>query len=204
MQIPSNLMVTRVRPSIYLPFCCLAWSIVAVCHIFVQNYTGLLVVRILLGICDAPFWIGATHVLSSWYTKSELVSRMSVVLASLLVAFVVISPVSAGIMENLENRNGWLGWRWLYLISGLAGLAPAIFGILTLPDYPDSSNRRFWLSESEQELAKRRIKADRVAEEEVKKQKVWSGLKDAARDIRTWIFVSYFAPTLDFHTKVYL
>lgn len=185
LQIPSNLLVTRVRPSIYLPLCCIAWSTVAVGHVFIRNYTGLLVARILLGVCDAPFWVGAIHVPSSWYLKNELVTRTSVLLASLIVAFVAISPMSAGIMEGLEGYNGWRDWRWLFLVFGLSGFIPAIIGVLTLPDYPDSHKRRFWLSEAEQALARKRMKEDKVEEGEIKQQQLWNGLKDAMKDIRT-------------------
>jgi hypothetical protein len=58
MQIPSNMLLTRLRPSLYLPFWVLVWSIVSASTGAVQNYYQLVAVRILLGISEAPFFPG--------------------------------------------------------------------------------------------------------------------------------------------------
>lgn len=52
-EVPSNMVLKRWRPSMWLPIIMLAWGGVMVGMGFVQNYTGLLVARVFLGITEA-------------------------------------------------------------------------------------------------------------------------------------------------------
>lgn len=120
-------------------------------------------------------------------------------MGALVVAFVVLFPISAAIMEALEGKGGWRGWRWLYLVFGTSGVGASLVGWTMLPDYPNgvggrNGRRRFWLSEGELEVARSRIEEDRVGEMRVERRRIWSGLKEALRDKRTWIFVSLPVP----------
>lgn len=76
MQIPSNMILTRVRPSLYLPIWACVWSIISAATASVNNFGQLIAVRILLGIAEAPFFPGVFYLLSCWYTKHELGLRM--------------------------------------------------------------------------------------------------------------------------------
>ncbi|PTD06197.1 putative transporter [Fusarium culmorum] len=74
-QLPSNMILTRVRPSIYLPSCVIVWSCVSAATAGVTSFSGLIAVRFVLGIVEAPFFPGAFFMLSSWYTRKELALR---------------------------------------------------------------------------------------------------------------------------------
>jgi MFS family permease len=60
MQIPSNLIMSskKVRPSVWMSSWMLAWAAVSACTGAVKDYNQLVVVRVLLGICEAPFYPG--------------------------------------------------------------------------------------------------------------------------------------------------
>lgn len=60
MQIPSNLIMSskKVRPSVWMSSWMLAWAAVSACTGAVENYNHLVIVRVLLGICEAPFYPG--------------------------------------------------------------------------------------------------------------------------------------------------
>lgn len=49
MQLPSNMLITRVRPSIYLAAATTVWGIVSTCNAATHSFTGLVVVRFFLG-----------------------------------------------------------------------------------------------------------------------------------------------------------
>lgn len=49
-----------VRPSLYLPACAIVWSGVSAATAGVKNYQGLIAVRVLLGICEAPLLPGVS------------------------------------------------------------------------------------------------------------------------------------------------
>ena len=66
MQIPSNMMITRIKPARYMSAWMLVWAVVSGCTGAVQNYAGLVVCRFFLGITESPFYPGAIYVLSIW------------------------------------------------------------------------------------------------------------------------------------------
>lgn len=66
MQLPSNMIITRVRPSIYLPCCAAVWSCISAATAGTHNFSGLIAIRFFLGIVEAPFFPGAFHIMSSW------------------------------------------------------------------------------------------------------------------------------------------
>ncbi|KAK0108158.1 hypothetical protein ONS95_002980 [Cadophora gregata] len=77
MQLPSNLLITRVRPSIYLGLVMTLWGIVSAAQAGTKSFGGLLACRIMLGVTEAPFFPGAIMLMSSWYTREELAHRIS-------------------------------------------------------------------------------------------------------------------------------
>jgi len=56
MQIPSNLFLTQIRPSLYLPFVMAAWSVLSLVTGFVKNAAGLYATRFFLGFVEAAFY----------------------------------------------------------------------------------------------------------------------------------------------------
>lgn len=61
-QLPSNMILTRVRPSIYLPCCVALWSCISASTAGVKNFGGLMAVRFVLGIAEAPFFPGVSPI----------------------------------------------------------------------------------------------------------------------------------------------
>lgn len=77
-EIPSNLILTRVRPSLYLSGLCILWGGVAACMAATSNYKQLAGVRFCLGVVEAGFAPGVAFYLSSWYRRYELASRFAI------------------------------------------------------------------------------------------------------------------------------
>lgn len=51
-EIPSNLVLKKVSPRIWLPLLTVAWGIITMCLGFVQNFAGFIAVRALLGAAE--------------------------------------------------------------------------------------------------------------------------------------------------------
>jgi MFS family permease len=70
--------LTRTKPSYYMGACMALWAIVsgltAVCHDFV----GLLLVRFFLGVTEAPYYPGAVYLLSIFYNRKEIATRIAI------------------------------------------------------------------------------------------------------------------------------
>jgi hypothetical protein len=57
-EVPSNLLLKKLRPSIWLPTIMVAWGVVMTLMGIVQSYEGLLVARIFLGVTEAGLFPG--------------------------------------------------------------------------------------------------------------------------------------------------
>lgn len=77
MQLPSNLLITRLPPSIYLSVAATIWGVVSTCNGAVHSFGQLIAVRLVLGFVECPFFPGAIFLMSSWYTRAELTKRIS-------------------------------------------------------------------------------------------------------------------------------
>lgn len=190
MQLPSNMLLTRVRPSVFLPICICAWSCVSAATAAVHNFGGLVAVRFFLGICEAPFFPGAFYLLSCWYTKKELALRTAVLYSGLVLATAFSGLLAAGIFSGLSGALGLSGWHWLFIIEGAASLVAGLLAFFMLPDFPesDTGSTKWLLSNEERELAVERILRDQVSNQE-SDHSVFYGLKLTVKDYRVWVFV---------------
>lgn len=53
LQIPSNMIITRVRPSLYLPSCMIIWGLVSGMASVIHDFKGLVIIRFFLGFVEA-------------------------------------------------------------------------------------------------------------------------------------------------------
>lgn len=75
-QVPSNMILSKVRPSWYLSGCMVIWGIISGCAGAVNGFGGLVAVRFLLGFAEAPFFVGCAFLFSGWYKRNELGFRL--------------------------------------------------------------------------------------------------------------------------------
>lgn len=61
MQIPSNMLITRIKPGIYMSSWMLIWAVVSACTGLVQNYAGMVACRFMLGVTEAPVRINGVY-----------------------------------------------------------------------------------------------------------------------------------------------
>ncbi|KAI6353212.1 hypothetical protein MCOR25_009108 [Pyricularia grisea] len=194
MQLPSNMLLTLVRPSIYIPFWTSLWSIVSASTASANTFSHLVVIRFFLGFVEAPFSPGAIYLMTCWYPRRELALRISIFLTGLPIATAFSGLIAAGVLARLEGARGIAGWQWLFIVEGAGSFVFALTSLLLLPDFPDQKRRRWslvrWLvTERERRVAEERIRRDRVSLPVAEEKGVFYGLKLAVFDVRTWIFV---------------
>ncbi|KAH7357430.1 major facilitator superfamily domain-containing protein [Pyrenochaeta sp. MPI-SDFR-AT-0127] len=182
-QIPSNMILTRVRPSYYLSFWMAIWAIVSALTAMAKNYHGLLLARLFLGLTEAPYYPGALYLLSTFYTRKEVATRISILYTGNILATAFAGLIAAGVFSGLDKRAGLAGWQWLFILQGAVTFVVAIGAVFTLPDEPLTTK---WLTPEERQLA-----SDRIARETVGKRgksSTFAGLKEAMSDYRVWLF----------------
>ena len=57
--VPANMLLTRIRPSLFLCCIMMCWAVVSLATAFAKNFTGLLLTRFFLGVLEAPYYPGA-------------------------------------------------------------------------------------------------------------------------------------------------
>lgn len=191
MQLPSNMILTKVRPSLYIPLWVCVWSVVSGATAGTNSFGGLIGVRIVLGVCEAPFFPGVFYLLSCWYTKKELALRYAVLYSGLVLATATSGLLAAAMFAGMDGTAGLPGWRWLFIIEGAVSFVLGAIAPVLLPDLPgqNSGSVRWLFSEEEQRLAVDRMARDAVSNQE-DNASLRHGLKLAVMDIRMWIFVS--------------
>ncbi|KAM0334509.1 hypothetical protein ACHAQA_001538 [Verticillium albo-atrum] len=183
-QIPSNMILTRVRPSWYMGGFMMAWAVVSCLTALVKDYTGLILTRFFLGVVEAPYYPGALYMLSIFYTRKELATRISILYSGNILATAFAGLIAAGVFEGLDDVAGLAGWRWLFILQGGVTLIVAFVACFTLPDEPLNTR---WLTPEERQLAHDRIARDTV--DQKLQSNPWSGLKEAIVDPRVWVFI---------------
>ncbi|KAG9520683.1 MFS general substrate transporter, partial [Aureobasidium melanogenum] len=207
MQLPSTILMTKLRPSIFLPCCIILWAIVSGCTAAASSPGSLLAIRFCLGLVEAPFFPGAIYFLSCWYTKKELGIRMALLICGLLLSNAFAGLISAGILKGMAGVGHLHAWRWLFILEGLATICVGCIALFVLPDYPATTR---WLTEEEKIIAQGRLAADAGSDDVLEEDKVsiWRGIAWAGKDYRVWLFAglqmattasisySHFFPTL--------
>lgn len=120
-QIPSNMILPskKARPSLYIAYCMMVWDAVATLAACVKNYTGLVLVRFFLGFVEAPFYPGALYVLSLFYTRKEIATRVSILYTGNIFAVAFAGLIAAATFAALEDKHGMYRWEWLFIIEGV-------------------------------------------------------------------------------------
>lgn len=116
MQLPSNLVLTKMRPSLYLSATCCLWGVVSTCNAAAKDFKQLVVIRFFLGFAEAPFFPGAVFLMSSWYTRAELTRRIAWFYSGNALANMFGGLLGAAILGDLEGDLGIAGWRWLFIV----------------------------------------------------------------------------------------
>lgn len=86
-ELPSNLIIKNyVRPSRWISFITTSWGIIATLTGVCQNYAGLIVCRLLLGLVEGGLFPGCTIYLTLFYTKREIALRIGYLFVSAAIA----------------------------------------------------------------------------------------------------------------------
>ncbi|KAH6672669.1 major facilitator superfamily domain-containing protein [Plectosphaerella plurivora] len=182
-QIPSNMLITRLRPSYYMAGAMALWSIISALTAITHDYKGMVLTRFFLGIAEAPFYPGALYMVASFYTKDEIATRMSILFTANICGTAFAGLLAIGVFE-MSGLHGISGWRWLFILFGVVSFVFAVASAWVLPDEPYNTR---WLSEDERRLAASRMEADTT---ELKANtSTWRGLLDAVKDARLWVLI---------------
>ncbi|KHN94231.1 Major facilitator superfamily domain, general substrate transporter [Metarhizium album ARSEF 1941] len=206
-EVPSNMLLSRSRPSVFLPATMLVWGALSALMSVAKTYGALLGLRFVLGCIESGFFPGVLYYLSCWYTKAELGKRFGIFYTAAVLSGAFGGILAGAITDRLHNVHGIAGWRWLFIVEGVVTVGVACVAFFVLLDYPGSSTR---LTLEERKLAAIRIIHDGIATggHSDKRLTHCQAFVAAVADPRTYMFlvlfmldvgagtISYFIPTI--------
>ncbi|WWC85182.1 uncharacterized protein L201_000040 [Kwoniella dendrophila CBS 6074] len=201
-EVPCNMILSRSKPSIFLPTVMVLWGSMSIGCRGVNSLGGMVAFRLVLGLVEAGFFPGVMLLLSCWYKPAELSKRVALFYTASLVSGAFGGLLAGGIIDGLEGKGNTRGWKWLFIIEGLITVVIAVVAYFVLPNYPTTTK---WLSESEKRLAVARLS---TGHEEGSDMSHKQAFIIALKDPKTYVFmiiyniinsvgtISYFFPTL--------
>lgn len=132
MQIPSTLIIQRIRPSIWLALMEIGWGTWTFAQAGLRNSSQLYAFRFLVGLFESSFFPSLLYVLGSWYTKTELAKRVALFHMTAPLGTAFGGYLQAAVYTNLDGVHGLAGWRWLYIVCGVSSpIAPKLLSFLS-------------------------------------------------------------------------
>lgn len=159
------------------------WATVSALTALAKDFTGLLLTRFFLGVSEAPYYPGAVYLLSLFYNRKEIATRIAILYTGNVLATAFAGLIAAGVFHGMDNVMGLAGWQWLFILQGAVTFVIAFGGYFILPDFPKTTR---WLTQEERDLAYNRMEIDTVGNQG--QTGTLNGLKQAARDPVVWIF----------------
>ncbi|KAK9485766.1 major facilitator superfamily domain-containing protein [Lipomyces starkeyi] len=207
-EVPSNMVLSRSRPSLFLPGIMLLWGILSAVMAISKSYGTLLAFRFILGCIESGFFPGVLFLMSCWYKTTEIGKRFAIFYTAAVLSGALGGVIAGAITGHLHNSGGIAGWRWLFIVEGASTVVVAIVAKFILLDFPATSSR---LSPEERKLAVVRILHDATltgSSDREHRLTHWQAFKAAISDPRTYAFmllfvldvgagtISYFIPTI--------
>ncbi|OJJ45515.1 hypothetical protein ASPZODRAFT_134195 [Penicilliopsis zonata CBS 506.65] len=183
-ELPSNLILKKASPRLWLSFLTCIWGIITMCLGFVKNYGGFVAVRAILGVAEGGLLPGMVLYLSSFYRRSDLALRIGLfyTAASLSGAF---GGLLASGLAQIAPRGGLVGWRWIFIIEGLLTLVCGLIAGFILPNNLETAS---FLKDEERVFAIERLALDQPSRNTHETEKFdWSEVIRGILDPKMWL-----------------
>lgn len=155
-EIPSNILLKKFTPHVWLTLCMLGFGIVMLGQGFVQTYGGLLATRFLLGFFEAGVFPGSFYLISFWYKREESHKRFAIYFCSVVLAS-AFGGLLASAIAKMDGVGGLSNWRWIFILEGILSILVAGAAFFLVSDFPSEA---VWLSEKEKHFVLKSTKVD--------------------------------------------
>ncbi|KAH6664667.1 high-affinity nicotinic acid transporter [Halenospora varia] len=194
-EIPSNIMMKRLRPSVWLTFIMVFWSVAMICQGFVKNYSGLMATRVFLGVFEGGLFPGVNYYITSWYCRHECGFRMALFFSAATLAG-AFGGILARAIAEMNGVGGKAAWAWIFILEGLLSLVVSFMAYWVINDYPSTAK---FLSAPEKAEVERRLNDDHGNLSNTYNIKyVWQAIRDWKIYIHMLICMAGFCPIYSF------
>lgn len=155
-EIPSNLILKRLKPHVWLSACMFLFGLMTICQGLVKNWSGLLATRFFLGLAETGMFPGSFYLIGMWYKRSEAQKRYSFFFGSTSLAG-AFGGLLASAIGKMSGMRGYHGWRWIFILEGVLSCVVSFALYFMIPDFPEEAK---WLKEDERAYIKARLEKD--------------------------------------------
>ncbi|KAJ7213290.1 major facilitator superfamily domain-containing protein [Mycena rebaudengoi] len=194
-EVPSNMVLKKVRPNLWLAFIMFVWGVIMLSMAFVKNYTHLAVARFFLGVAEAGLLPGATFYLSQWYPRQYYGQRMGLFISASTMAG-AFGGILAFAIQQMDGLRNLRGWRWIFLLEGIATVAISFLGFLVMPDYPEDA--KFLTTEERDYLVDRLAKDSAGLSKRFEMKFFWQAVTDYNSYLYSLLFLTTVIPAYCF------
>ncbi|KAJ7276379.1 MFS transporter [Mycena haematopus] len=132
-EVPSNLVMKKVKPNRWIPFLVFMWGAVTTLTSVVHNFGGLIAIRMFLGLCEGGLLPGIILYLSTIYKPHELQLRVGIFYASASLSGAFGGLLATAILD-MDGIGKLAGWRWIFVLEGLATVVSSFIAAIFLPE----------------------------------------------------------------------
>ena len=119
-QLPSGMLLDRFGPRIVLGAGLIFWSLMQALTGMVNSFSHFILLRIGLGIGEAPFMPAGVKSINDWYVQKERGTAVGIFNSSTVLGQ-AIAPPALVLMQI-----AW-GWRTMFVVIGLAGIVVGLY-----------------------------------------------------------------------------
>ncbi|KAF9553590.1 MFS general substrate transporter [Agrocybe pediades] len=190
-EIPSNIMMKRTSPSLWLCIIMIAWGVSMTLMGLVKNFTGLIIVRMALGLAEGGLFPGVTWYITLWYRRHECGLRTALFFSAATLAGAFGGLLARAIAE-MDGIGGRPGWAWIFILEGLVTVVVAGFAKWLINDSPETAK---FLTEEERTEVKARLKLDRDSlADDYNHKYVFAALRDWKIYVHMLITIGIYTP----------
>jgi ACS family tartrate transporter-like MFS transporter len=168
-EVPSNLILDKVGPRVWIARIMVTWGIVSACMIFVQGEKSFYALRFLLGVAEAGFFPGIVMYISYWFPQAYRARFTGIFLMSIPLSGLIGSPISGTILDHMNGTLGLAGWKWLFIVEAAPAVVMGILCLWLLTDRPAKAN---WLAPKERDRLEEILAYERSKVESVRKYRL--------------------------------
>jgi ACS family tartrate transporter-like MFS transporter len=172
--VPSNIILQKVGPRIWLARILISWSIITWFMMHVETVTEFYVIRFLLGVAEAGSFSGIILYLSTWFPIKKRAQVIALFMAAAPLSSMIGSPL-AGTILSMHGAFGLKGWQLMFLICTVAA---GIVGVFTLFYVNDRPEKNKWLTQEETTWLIDTLAAEKQNQAAGVKTSIWKGLTD--------------------------
>ncbi|KAK7202938.1 major facilitator superfamily domain-containing protein [Myxozyma melibiosi] len=154
--IPSQIVLTWLRPSYSMPICECFWTVCVMCMSRATSARYIYGFRFLQGWAESICYPTMMMILGSWYRPDEIAKRVVIWDMTWSMAAMFSGYLQAAVYTNLNGVGGYAGWQWLFIVDGCISLPIGLIGFLCIPDFPDNT-RAIYFTERDIQYSLRRM-----------------------------------------------